>query len=112
MQTIGTKTKRRDRGMLEQLRGLNLERLDIDDAVALYTFGKQLSSTYLQFSMEVPEWVVDNTGALEKEIKNRRRDFLESERKKTVMAIESLKTKEERKTDLQQKLERLNQLLT
>ena len=55
--------------MLQRLRNLDMDRIDVDEAVALATFGRQLQEGYGARNLEMPEWLVVNVTALENEIK-------------------------------------------
>lgn len=57
-------------------RVVQLDRLDLDDAVALLSFGRGLKQTYTETDLEVPAWVNENLRLLERDISDRRRDLL------------------------------------
>ena len=97
--------------MLEQLRNFNLDRIDLDEMVALFAFGENLKVVYGNLLLEVPEWVTDNVATLQKEIHSRRRDSLEKELKKAQASLESLKTADEKRQDIRAKIERLQTAL-
>lgn len=97
--------------MLEQLKSFNLDRIDLDEMVALFAFGENLKAVYGNMLLEVPEWVIDNVATLQKEIHSRRRDNLEKELKKAQASLETLKTADEKRLDLRAKIERLQAAL-
>lgn len=103
--------KRKGKKMYEDLRSLNLEKLDFDEMVALYSFGRNMMVSYGLFLMETPEWITDKVTALEKEIKARRRDALEKLRKDTERELEGYKSKEEKRLEALKRLERIKEQL-
>lgn len=97
--------------MLDRLRNLNLEVGDIDDMMAMYAFGQQVKATYNSFAMDAPEWLDANLALLHKEIASRVRGELEARLRKVVLRREALKTREEKRGDLEQEEQRLRERL-
>lgn len=97
--------------MLEQLRNVNVDRMDLDEVVALLTFGEQLQANYTANALEVPEWITDKTSALKKEAQRRRRDNLEAALKSAVARKEALKTADQKRADTDAEIERLKAAL-
>ena len=97
--------------MLDRLKHLDLDRIDVDEAVYLVTLGESMKAQYTGRGLETPEWLVQNTKELDREIRNRQRDNLEKAKKETIAALDALKTPTQRREELQAKLERLNQAL-
>lgn len=94
--------------MLEQLRNINLDRLDIDRAVELATVGKQVAATYTEFKVPVPGWLNDALTKLHGEITRRRADMLAARRNEINASLAALRTRDERVNDLQAELAKLN----
>lgn len=97
--------------MFDKLRHLDLDRLDVDEAVALVSFGEVLQAAYATRGLETPQWLVDNVRELNREIRNRHRDNLEKAKRETLAELEALKSRDERRGDLKSKLDRLNTAL-
>jgi hypothetical protein len=93
--------------LLNDLKNFDTDGGDVDELVALLTFGNQMSQTYTSKSLEVPGWLSDKLGAIAAEIDYRHKDALVKEYKETKNRLESLKTNEEKRADLTAKLERL-----
>lgn len=97
--------------MLEKLKALNLDRMDVDEAIELVTFGRVAEKTYSDYQVPSPEWLKDSIAALDGEIKRRRRDMLEARLKEVKARQTALKSREEKKAELDAELERLNAAL-
>jgi len=93
--------------MLQQLKNLNIERLDLDEGVALAAFGRAMEAEYAHVSAEAPDWLTDNLKALRKEVRQRLQDTLESRLLEVTSRIESLSTVEEKRAKLREEKERL-----
>lgn len=97
--------------MLEKLKTLNLDRMDLDEAVALVTIGRATEAGYAHYSVSAPQWLTDALGSLDGEIKRRRRDMLEARRKEIQANLTQLKTREEKKDELAAELKKLDAAL-
>lgn len=93
--------------MLTKLRTFNVDGLEVDEAVALYAFGKTLGQTYAEFGLEPPEWVGEQLEVLRREIKDRQRDALIKDLKDTKARREGLRTVDEKRAELDAKIARL-----
>ena len=63
--------------MLEQLKRLDVNRLQLDEALAYAAFAKGLRQEYDTRNIPAPEWLDDAIRALNKDVEGRRRDALE-----------------------------------
>lgn len=97
--------------MLDQLRQINTDRLDIDEAVALLSFGRGVRATYVEHDMTPPDWLTENVSVLEREVKARRRDNLERALKAAQARKDSLRTAEEKRATVDAEIERLTAAL-
>lgn len=97
--------------MMDQLRNLNMDRIDMDDAVALLAFGRTVVKTYEENSLETPEWLKESIAQLEREVKARRRDNLERALKNARARRDSLKTAEEKRATLDEEIARITKAL-
>jgi hypothetical protein len=93
--------------LLQKLRSFDADRLDLDEMIALSAGAKQVAAEYVATELEVPEWLADAQRTLASVIKARTSDMIAKELRETELALESLKSREERKGDLAQKAERL-----
>lgn len=93
--------------MLQQLKNLNIERLDLDEAVAMASFGRAMEAEYQHVSAEAPDWLTDNLKALRKEIRQRLQDTLESRLVEVTSRLDSLSTVEEKRSKLREEADRL-----
>lgn len=97
--------------MLNELKNLQLDRLDLDEIVALYGLGDSIRKVNAEYGLPQPEWLTTNLETLQKEIKSKRRDSLERALKLAKARKEQLKTIDERRKDTEAEIERLEQAL-
>lgn len=96
---------------LEQLASLNMDRIDLDDAVELLTFGTALQKTYADNQLVTPEFVNDAVSKLKHEIATKRRENLEMALKQARARKENLKTAEQKRQETDDEIARLEQQL-
>lgn len=94
-------------GILQEFKGFKVDENAIEDMLMMHAAGKMLRASYEEFSLEAPEWLVDKLASLAREIEVKQRDELERELKKAELALEGLKSAEEKRSDLRAKAERL-----
>lgn len=97
--------------MLQQLKSLQIERLDLYEAVALYDMGMRMVEASTKLEVPVPEWLSDNVKVLRSEIKARSRDALEARLREIRARRATLKTREEQREELEAEEARLNAAL-
>jgi len=97
--------------MYQHLKQLNMERIDVDEAVALVTYGRQLKAGFESYQVDAPAWLTDNIEALDKEIKSKRRDMLAARLAQAKSRLDALKTADEKRADLKAEIERLSAAL-
>lgn len=85
---------------LERLKGLQLARMDIDEMIALATWGRAMANGYSYYELPKPKWLDESLATLDKEIRARRRELLEARLQEVRSRKETLKTREERRADL------------
>jgi hypothetical protein len=93
--------------LLESLRNVNIDRLDMDEIVAALTFANAMAMTYQSVGLETPEWLVDSTDTLKREAGARHRDQLEKELREIEQREETLKSQSEKRADLSSKKKRI-----
>lgn len=93
--------------MYAQLKTLNVDRLDLDEAVALSSFGASLEARYKDLGLEVPTWLSDNLKMLDREIESRVTDSLQKQLKSAESRLESLKPADQKRRELAQEIKQL-----
>lgn len=97
--------------MLDQLRNLNLDRIDIEDAIAGLAFGKTVAAEFGAQKLPVPEWLQEKNEALAREINIRRRDQLAATKKELLRERDKLRTADEKRADLDRRLSEIDTAL-
>jgi hypothetical protein len=97
--------------LFQRIRTLQVDRLDVDEAIELVTFGRIAETTYSGYNVPTPEWLKDGIAQLDTEIKRRRRDMLEARAKELKAKLSTLKSREERKSETEAELAKLNDAL-
>lgn len=97
--------------MLHLLKSLNIDLIDIDDAVELVTFARLAEQTYTTYEVPAPGWLKDGINVLDREIKSRRRDMLHARQLEIAARLKSLKTRDEQKADLEAEQVKVNAAL-
>lgn len=86
--------------MLQDLKRLDVDRLQLDEALTLAAFAKGLHQEYDARSIPAPEWLDDRIRQLSREIETRRRDALEMRLKEIRAQKTNLMTADEKRTAL------------
>lgn len=89
--------------MLTEFRNFNVDRCDIHELVALAAFGKALRAEYEAHNIDEPDWVDAQLKSLNREIRVRNADRLETERRQIQAKLDSLKTPEQKRRELQKR---------
>lgn len=87
--------------LLEQLKGLDEQTVNLESLVALAAFGRTLRAEYEQRQMSGPEWLDERLRSLNREIELRRRDVLELRLKEIRAQKTQFLSREERRTALE-----------
>lgn len=85
---------------LDRLKGLQLARMDIDEMIALATYGRAVANGYAYYEVPKPKWLDESLQQLDKQILSRRREILEARLQEVRTRKEALKSREERRADL------------
>jgi hypothetical protein len=93
--------------MLERLKNLDLERMDVDEMVAMSAFAKSLASEYSALALDQPEWLDTKSTELKREIGTRLADLRDKRIRELKARLNTLKSTEEKKSDLTAELARL-----
>lgn len=97
--------------MLEKLKNLNLDRIDLDEAVSLLALGRMTQSGYKQFDVPSPHWLNDVLDLLEAEVLRRRREMLAARKKEIAAQLTSLESPAERRKKLEAEAARIDSQL-
>lgn len=98
--------------MLAQLKALNIDRLaDLDEAIALATWGRATLNGFAHYKIEPPAWLADKLEALDEEIQRKRRDILKGRRQEIESSLAALQTVSEKRAALQAQLAKVNDAL-
>jgi hypothetical protein len=93
--------------MLEKLRSFDVDRLDVEEAIALSAFARSLKSEYEALGGEAPEWLDNRTRELRREIRARQQDGIEKRLHEAQARLEALKPAAERREELQAEIDKL-----
>jgi ATP-dependent Lon protease len=96
---------------LQSFKTFSADRMDIDELVALYTFGKSLRDEYEALQLEEPSFVDVQLKSLRREITARTADKLEARKRELTARIDSLKTPAQKKSELEKELAKLEEQL-
>lgn len=94
--------------MIERLKNLDIERLDVDEMIAMSAFAKQLSAEYEALALDKPDWLGVKSTELKREINARLGDLRDKRIREIKARLNTLKSAEEKRADLQKELERLS----
>lgn len=97
--------------MLEQFQNFDVNRITLDELVALAAFGRQLRGEYEQQKLDEPEWVGVQLGSIRREINVRSQDAREARIREIDARLAALKTPDEKKAELLKEKERLQAAL-
>jgi len=86
--------------MLEKLKNLNIDRMDLDEAIALATLGRATANGYDYYKVPAPKWLENGLRMLDEEINRRRKELLQSRLREVEAEQTALRTREERRADL------------
>lgn len=97
--------------MLERLKNLNIDGMDIDEAVALSAFARGMKAEYDTLALETPEWLDTRIREVRREIKSRTQDLLERRLREAKARREALKPATERRQEVDDEIARLEKLV-
>ena len=96
---------------MERIRAVNVDRIDLDEAVELLAFAKLFDTEFTATGIPVPEFLTDAIGSLKNEIAARQKDARAKRLKQIRAAQAGLRTTEEKRADLAKEAEELEALL-
>lgn len=93
--------------MIEKLRAFQADRMDADELIELFSFGKMVATTYRDFGVGVPVWIEESMSTLGTEIKSRHRDMLQARLKAAKSRRDALLSREEKRGKLDDEIKAL-----
>lgn len=93
--------------MLLQIRNMNKESLDMDETIQALAFCKLTKAEYDAIDLPAPDWLTTMMTELQREVKRRRHALLERALQQAEARAESLKSREQRVTDVSAEITRL-----
>lgn len=93
--------------MLDQLKNLELQRMDIDEAIALSAFARLLKAEYEHVDTEAPQWLDDRTREIRDEVRDRLRDTVQKRLRELYARAEALATAEEKRAKIREQIKKL-----
>jgi hypothetical protein len=98
--------------MVEQLRNVDVDRTQAEDAIALLAFGKLLRAEFERVNYTAPSWLDDKIRLLTRYIEMNRRDTLELRLKQAKAAASQLLTPTERRSKVEAEIAELEKQLS
>lgn len=98
--------------MLQKLKNLDMERMDLDEAIELLSVANAMRVTYDAEQVEVPEWVDTSIRELKREIRSRQQDSRERRLKELKARREALATVDEKRAKIDREIADLEKLAT
>lgn len=98
--------------MLEQLKNLDVDRISLENAVALAAFGRALRDEYDHRGItDVPDWLTANLKKLGQEIQMRTADSIEKRLTEAKSRLDALIPASERRQQLKEEIAALEKKL-
>ena len=97
--------------MLERLKNVDVEVPSLEELIELSAIARLLGQEFPIAGAEVPEWLIQKSKALRREIGVRMADAVEKELKDLKAAREHLRPAEERRTALDERIAKLEALV-
>ncbi len=98
--------------MLTELKTLELNRMDLDEAIALSAFARLLKAEYEHVDAEAPIWLDDRIRDIRNEVRDRLRDSVQKRLRELYSRRESLLTADEKRKKLDVEIAKLESAKT
>ncbi len=92
---------------IDQLKNLQLPRLDLDEAIALSAFARTIKSEYEHVDAEAPVWLDDSIREIRNEIRDRLRDSVQKRLRELYARRDALSTAEEKRAKIAEEIKKL-----
>lgn len=93
--------------LMLEIRRLNLDSMDMEDAVAALAVTKTVVAEYTVQEMPAPEWLTERLEQFTAEVKSKRRDYLSAQLKTAKIRLDRLKTPDQKRTETAAEIETL-----
>lgn len=93
--------------MLNELRNFDSEKAHPDEMVALHAFARNLAAEYTHLGLAEPEWLEEKRVEVKRELDTRLADMKAKRIREIKAKLATLKTAEEKRTELAEELKRL-----
>ncbi len=90
--------------MLDEFKHFDVDRLGLDELLALKGFGEMLRAQYSAFQIDEPAFVGDNLKALSREIRARNADNIDKMLRDKKLRLEGLATPDEKRKKLAEEI--------
>jgi uncharacterized protein YlxW (UPF0749 family) len=97
--------------MLAALKGVQTDRYELEEMIALAAFAKTLRSEYEAHQVEEPEWLGEKIRMLQREIRSKNADTLAARRREVRARLDAMRTPDEKRAAYQKELEQLDAVL-
>lgn len=94
--------------MLDTFKSFTVDGLGLDELVALHAFGTQLRTHYAGLNLEEPDYIDPQLKALQREINVRNADKREARIREIKSRLETLKSPDQKRADLEKELASLS----
>lgn len=95
--------------LIDTLKALKAEREDTETLVANSALASLIRTEFEKTNSEVPAWLDEVSRNLKREINARNADAIENKKAQLRASIDRLKSRDEKRAELEQKLAALNQ---
>ena len=97
--------------MLIEIRSVDVDSIDLDDAVAALAVAKMITAEYTLLRVPAPAWLTEKLDELQRNVKARHRDYLERALKVAKQKRDAFKTREEKAADVNAEIAHLEAAL-
>lgn len=98
--------------LLLEIRSIDLDSTDLDEAVAALAYAKTIISEYGVQAIPAPDWLTEKVGELDREVKMKRRDLLMRRRAAALARQATYKSREEKQRDAAAEIAEIDKLLS
>ncbi len=97
--------------MNDKLKALNVERIDLEEALELKAVANAQVNLYVGYEIPIPAWLASASAALDDDIRRRRRDALKARERELSSKLAGLRSREEQRADLEAELTKVSNAL-
>ena len=93
--------------LLLEIYNVSIDSADMEEAIAALASARAIVSEFTAQQIPVPDRLKFRIEEIERDVKMKRRDYLELKRRNVQMKIDSLKTRDERRDEAKAELEQI-----